>query len=539
MKNLLLFLLVFSSWVTFCQISLEHSYNEGTVTRVKLEYSGEKYFLFKVATNELVFYNANHTYWKTIVLPAPLPTTYTRTTIFHVSEAKINPDTNLEIIFGYYNASSSFYESKIIAEDGTVLLTIPNALSVSFSEIGTLTSKLLTKNTVNNVNSKVYSVPELILENTYTDGEIERVNLENSGEKYYLLDKVNGQAKVYNQNHSLWKTISLPKPLAASYSGINIVSESQINPDALLEIGYTYYSVTGSSSAYEGRLVNENNTVLFSIPQAAEMYVSVLEGCENKLIATIRNDSGSVTNSSNVYQLPTFVLENSYESIVSRVKLENSGEKYYTSVNPLNGFAKIYNENHTPWKTIFLETPDDFYRITTVNFISETVINQDPLIELSYSCESYHYLYPEYQSRIMNENGLTFITVNDAIRLDLNELPGINPKIVGVMHVFSFDGPYLSYGTVYSVNPLDTADFENVSKNVIFPNPASLFLNLQSFEVPIMEAAIYNMNGALLKHEISQNITKIDIEKLPTGMYVLHLMNNRNQKSTHKITILH
>ena len=150
---------MFIAFNSFAQISLEHTYNNSTVTRIKLEYSGEKYYELIRATNELVFYNSDHTLWKTIVLPATLPNPFTSTNVFHVSEAKVNPDANIEIIFGYYNESSLFYETKIISENGNTLLTIPNAYGASLSEIDGLPDKLITENTVNNVSGKVYSIP--------------------------------------------------------------------------------------------------------------------------------------------------------------------------------------------------------------------------------------------------------------------------------------------------------------------------------------------------------------------------------------------
>ena len=90
MKTTLQLLLFFFTCISFAQITLEHTYDDSAVTRIKLEYSGEKYYVIKKATNELIFYNADHTIWKTIVLPAPAPTQLTSTKVFHVSEAKIN-----------------------------------------------------------------------------------------------------------------------------------------------------------------------------------------------------------------------------------------------------------------------------------------------------------------------------------------------------------------------------------------------------------------------------------------------------------------
>ncbi len=162
MKKPIILLMLFFTMLSFGQIELEHTYNNALITRINLEFSGEKYYEFKSATNELVLYNDDHTWWKTILLPAPAPSMFTSTRVFHVSEAEFNQDSNLEIIYGYYNFDAPYYESKVIAEDGTVLLTIPNALKVTLNKIPGLSNKLITENTANNVVSKVYSVPELM-----------------------------------------------------------------------------------------------------------------------------------------------------------------------------------------------------------------------------------------------------------------------------------------------------------------------------------------------------------------------------------------
>jgi hypothetical protein len=47
------------------------------------------------------------------------------------------------------------------------------------------------------------------------------------------------------------------------------------------------------------------------------------------------------------------------------------------------------------------------------------------------------------------------------------------------------------------------------------------------------------MNGVLVKKENAQNITKIDVDKLPAGIYIVNLTDFNNQKSTHKITVSH
>jgi len=319
--------------------------------------------------------------------------------VYHVSEAKINPDANIEIILAYYIHSSKSSECKIISENGTTLLTIPDNAKTHLDEKPGLFDKVIISD---EVSSKVYSVPGLVLENNYADENVRRIKLENSGEKYYLTDKVNNTVNIYNSNHSLWKTVSLPKPTNATYTDIDFISETQINPDGLLEIGYTYSEKVGYETSYLSKIVNENSVELLSVPNSMQLQISSIEGFQDKLMAEI------LTNyeySSNIYNLPSLSLEKAYESKVSRVKLENSGEKYYTSNRPLNNQVKIYNSNHTLWKTIDHPIPVGF-GFLTINNISETKINKDALIELLYTCQTGLLAFGyEYSSKVINENG--------------------------------------------------------------------------------------------------------------------------------------
>lgn len=535
MKTSLQFLLLFISFNSFAQIALEHTYNNCAVTRIKLENYGEKYYELKRETNELIFYNSDHTLWKTIVLPATIPHSLAPSAEFiHVSESKINPDANIEIVFVYFNTVTNVKDCKIISENGTTLLAITNISSVELSAISGLKDKLIAAGTSE---TKVYSIPELVLENTYNYGNLKRIKLENSGEKYFVLDKTNNNAKIYNDNHSLWKTISLPKPINTSYTDIDFVSETKINPDTLLEIGYSLSETVNNVFVYSSKIVNENNDELFTVSKSRKLWISIIDGLADKLIAELPTDY--VQYNTNVYNLPSLTLEKAYVGQMSRVVLDKSGEKYYTSYNPSNNQVKIYNSNHTLWKTIDLTSEfNDFNNITTVSSISESKINSDSSIELIYTYNTGLLAFCcNYSSRVINEQGSVLLEAVYVRNLQLNEIKGLVNKLTGYQ---GYTGSNVDAPTnVYSLGTLGIADFNKKSNVFIAPNPAKSFLNINTLISPIIEAKIFNLNGVLVKRETAQNITKIDIEKLPAGIYIVNLTDSNNQKSTHKITVLH
>jgi hypothetical protein len=530
MKIALPFLLFFIAFNSYAQITLEHSYKNSAVTRIKLEYSGEKYYEIKRETNELFFYNSDHSLWKTIVLPATIRHMLAPTAeIIDVSETKLNVDPNIEVIFVYYNTVTNVKDCKIISENGTTLLAITNISSVELSAISGLSSKLIA---TGKTETKVFSFPELVLENTYNYGNLKRIKLENSGEKYYLLDITSNTAKIYNANHSLWKTVSLPKPTTTTYTDIDFVSETKINPDALLEIGYSLSETVNNTTTYLSKIVNENNVELLTVPSSRKLVISSIDGLADKLMADLPIDYSK--SKTNIYNLPSLNLEKSYDSQMTRIKLENSGEKYFTDFKPLNNQLKIYNSNHFLWKTIDLINV--WAGVNSINYLSETKVNPDALIEFSYIYETGLLLEgAEYSSRVINENGTVLLEAGGLGNLLLNEISGLPNKLIGT----NYNRSNGNTGFVFSLDNLSTSDFNKNAKIIIAPNPAKSFININSISAPIVEATVYNMNGALVKKENAQNITKIAVDKLPTGIYIVNLTDFNNQKSTHKITVSH
>lgn len=527
MKTILQFLFFFFSIFSFGQIALEHTYNQ-KATRIKLEQSGEKYFEIKTNSNELVLYNVDHSVWKTITLPVAKPNIFQNISIFHLSETKINQDTKIEIGLLFNN------ETKIVSDDGTVLLTIPNSNNTSFDEIAGVSNKIIASGTNE---TKVYSVLGLDLENTYSADNLKRIILENSGEKYYVLDKVNNTALVYNSNHSLWKTVNLPKPTNATIIAIDFISESKINPDNALEVAYSLQETIDNTTVYSSKIVNETGTELLTVANSRKLNINTIPGLQDKLTADISINSFYFSTSSSIYSLPSLGLENAYSSHVKRIKLENGDEKYFTDSYFLDKNVNIYSSNHKLWKTLELSSLSMFEfiqnPIIAVNYLSETKINNDALMEFSFT-----YLTgllgggSEYASAVINENKDILLQNTSYNSLVLDEMQGLDNKLIGRNYFYNSS-------SIYSLKNLSTTDFKLDAKTVLSPNPTKSILNIWSLSTPIIEARIYNINGSLVKTVKGQNISKIDLNLLSDGIYLVQTMNANLQKSVQKISVLH
>jgi hypothetical protein len=103
--------------------------------------------------------------------------------------------------------------------------------------------------------------------------------LEKSGDKYFAMDVTGKQCKIYNMDHTLYKTINLVVPTDYYMYNIQFVTEHTFNSDDLIEFAYTYskYNPTETSYyySYETRVINENGLEILKIPGAG--YTEILD----------------------------------------------------------------------------------------------------------------------------------------------------------------------------------------------------------------------------------------------------------------------
>ncbi len=142
---------------------------------------------------------------------------------------------------------------------------------------------------------------QITLEHTYSgnsnNSQIGFVNLSISGDKYVINDASLNQIKLYNTNHSLWKTITIPSlPNTIGYYYQNI-SENLFNTDNQVECLIVYQG--SSIPGYQVAVINENGTIIFSKQGAAFGGINKTTNNNFKLIL---NDM--VNNDKLVYSLP-------------------------------------------------------------------------------------------------------------------------------------------------------------------------------------------------------------------------------------------
>jgi len=128
-----------------------------------------------------------------------------------------------------------------------------------------------------------------------------------SGYKFYLMDVSLNQCRIYNTDHSLWKTISLEVPVNQYLYDIKYLSEGLFTADQQLCLVYTYYAYdeTNLFYTYTTRVVRENGSILLEIPGCQYYYVNDL-GAEGTKLVTYSYDYSifPYTIQTAVYHLP-------------------------------------------------------------------------------------------------------------------------------------------------------------------------------------------------------------------------------------------
>jgi len=147
---------------------------------------------------------------------------------------------------------------------------------------------------------------QITLEHTYTGVSAAYINLPVSGYKYYVMDVANSQCRLYNNDHSLWKTVNLSIPANYYLYDIQYVTENLFNADNTIEMLYVSYTYNSTLAyyTYDTRIATENGTVLLSVPGGGYSYVYPAQ-TGSKLFIWVYNYAVSPnTVNTQVYSIP-------------------------------------------------------------------------------------------------------------------------------------------------------------------------------------------------------------------------------------------
>lgn len=130
---------------------------------------------------------------------------------------------------------------------------------------------------------------------------------------------------------------------------------------------------------------------------------------------------------------------------------------------------------------------------------------------------------PNLNEPLSDEDAMTagvavpYVANLDGITNRYSIFPDFNDTQAGAFS-FWFDEVIVNDASVLSVNNFSS------SKASVYPNPASLAINIRTKQIDDKKANIYNMSGKLLATKaITGDFNSVDVSKLASGMYFLVL----------------
>jgi hypothetical protein len=217
-----------------------------------------------------------------------------------------------------------------------------------------------------------YLSAQLALDKKY-DFSASVIKLETIGYKYYLMDVPNGQCRLYNSDHSLYKTINCGVPSGFYLYDITNISEKLFDTDAGLEVVCTYYKYIPTASSYyymyNSKILNDDGSALLSIDGALYNIVKQTGSNTWKLFSYCYDYSVSPEKVwTNIYNLPgTPVLGASFNSKASDFQLsawpnpaaETVKVAYALPENVKSGTLNLFDSGGRLVKKFWVDTHTD------------------------------------------------------------------------------------------------------------------------------------------------------------------------------------
>ncbi len=153
-----------------------------------------------------------------------------------------------------------------------------------------------------------------------------------SGDKFFVMDVLNSQCRIYNTNHTLWKTINLSVPANNYLYDIQYISENLFTTDNSLCLVYTYYvyDETNQYYTYTTKVVKENGTVLLSLPGCQYYYATTLQNGSTKFVTySYEYSVWPYTVLTGVYSLPGSLITSA-----SQIPANQFNQQLYAHPNP-------------------------------------------------------------------------------------------------------------------------------------------------------------------------------------------------------------
>ena len=537
---MLLFISLFLlSGLGYGQIELEHTYDNlerYPLTRIHLKTYGEKYYVVRQDENKVIFYNADHTEWKTVELPTA---SQSKLGVIRVVSHESLAGSKTIIGYTYHDTTSNNYDPSyaLADDDGNLIQAFPDCYSGQISLLDNDNPKLLTYRNDGSSSiyiTNVYSLPDLTLEKNYQSlRTVTRVLLDDGTILYYTLNGTNFE--LYGTDHILLKSVPITlTPNQYIFDSQIHISKKLLNSDDLIEIGYSYYEITNGNIIYSSSIVNENGVEIFNQNNSHHFRIDTTDGLTPKLITM----GAAYDLPSYVYSLPSLNLEHSYNSYyVNRNNFSAYGEVYSLMPNDNFQVVEVYNNNHIKIK----EIPTT---ITSMDprpgflAVLENAVDTMSGIEIWYRKEG-----PTYDQGTvyaLNENGDILFEQEKGFTLSISRLDTLRDVFISTIYQEDKSLKANIYARPEPMDTIgDTTGIHIIKANSIniFPVPANEGLTISLDHDNPTLFRMMNLQGQIVFNKIVTTQQQIDVSRLKPGVYILEGVSDNSIIYNQKVII--
>ena len=530
--TLVLLSLWFMPQLSMSQVTLEFTYPTTNLKRINLQTSGEKWYYIDDSTRQIMFFNANHSSWKTIDFPKEANKNVSLApTNMPISQTIFKTDNLLELVWLFKDSTNKTERIKIMNElNDSVYYFTEGYNKLIVNELAGSSTKLFVENSNNfySYQTTIYGLPNMVFEKSYPNAsEMRRQRFGYAGEKLYFKNAPLKRLEIYNPDYKIWKSLIIPSPSNGTlypYDPVLFADDMIFDSDTLVEFAFSYdrglgYCLTQIVSENGNRILMTNSYSYFILDQKI--------GHPNKIFVI---DDNNLNTQYKVLKLPyPATIEHSYLEPVKRIFFKNYAAKY---TNYDYGKMILFNNNHTPWRTFDLESNVGYYstysQYEIQPLLCDSIVNQDSLIEIIWTeWKQTSRTTSAYQLRITNENQQKIATIPNARLFEINKLDNLPTKLI----TKTWDSTRYTNTKVWRFNTptaiKDPSVFEGLKVD-ISPNPfnTSFTIHHSETERPL-SIRLFNATGMLILSDkiTSGNATVTPESSLPNGIYFLEISN--------------
>lgn len=234
--------------------------------------------------------------------------------------------------------------------------------------------------------------------------------------------------------------------------------------------------------------------------------------------------------------------EKVYDYSLTSTRISGSEYKYYL-MDVDNSQCRIYNPDHSLWKTVNIALPADYY-LYDIKFVTRDLFNNDDLVELWYS--AYNWVasgtdgYYRYISKVISENGTVLANIDNGVYAYVIRAGEENYRFAVYAYDNSFwPGSVKTY--IFPITGTSSATWHAVARlSDPYPNPADGKVNLPLFsEKNDARVQVFSSSGHLILEEAArgQSALRVDTRGWAPGIYTYRVVTTDGFSGSNKFTV--